>query len=83
MKVKLSKSAKKDIKKLDKDTRERVYKEIRLFRQGFTGIARLKGHKNIGKIKIGNYRIRYEIDRENKIATITEVILRKDAYRDL
>jgi len=46
MKVKLSKSAKKDIKKLDKDIRNRVYKEIRLLRQRVTGMTRLKGDKN-------------------------------------
>lgn len=83
MKVKLSKSAKKDIKNLHKDIRKRVYKEIGLLRQGVTGITRLKGHKDRGKIKVGNYRVRYEIDRKTKTATITEVVLRKDAYRDL
>jgi mRNA interferase RelE/StbE len=83
MKVKLSKSAKKDIKKLDKDIRNRVYKEIRLLRQRVTGMTRLKGHKDRGKIKVGDYRVLYEIDRKNKIANVTEVILRKDAYRDL
>ena len=83
MKVIVMKSAKKDIKKLDRDTRKRVEQEIKLLRQGKAPITALSGHRDSGKIKAGNYRVRYDIDRKEKLIKITEVILRKDAYRDL
>jgi mRNA interferase RelE/StbE len=77
------KSAKKDLKKLDRDTRKKVEEEIKLLRQGKARITTLSGHKDSGKIKIGNYRIRYDIDRKEKLIKVTEITLRKDAYRDL
>ncbi|OQA15235.1 MAG: Plasmid stabilization system protein [bacterium ADurb.Bin363] len=83
MKVIVMKSAKKDMKKLDRDTRKKIEKEIRLLRQGTARITALSGHRDSGKIKVGNYRVRYDIDRKEKLIKITEVILRKDAYRDL
>jgi mRNA interferase RelE/StbE len=81
MKVKLTKSAKKDVNKLDKNIKKQVYDEIRLLRQGKTPIITLAGYKTTGKIKLGDYRIIYEIDKKNKRINITDVILRKDAYK--
>jgi len=83
MKVIVMKSAKKDMKKLDNDTRKRVEKEIKLLRQGKARVTTLTGHKDSGKIKVGNYRVRYDIDRKNKIIKVIAVTLRKDAYRDI
>ncbi|HPZ08652.1 MAG TPA: type II toxin-antitoxin system RelE/ParE family toxin [Candidatus Eremiobacteraeota bacterium] len=81
MKVKLTKSAKKDVNQLDKDIKKRIYTKIRLLRQGKIPIITLKGHKTTGKMKMDDYRIIYQIDKKNKIINITDVILRKDAYK--
>ncbi len=83
MKVQITKSARKEINNLDKDIKKKVNKEIRLIRQGKGRITLLKGSKYEGKIKVDNYRIRFELDRKNKIILITGVPLRKEAYRDL
>ncbi|MEQ8167462.1 MAG: hypothetical protein ABRQ38_01085 [Candidatus Eremiobacterota bacterium] len=43
----------------------------------------LKGSKTEGKIKVDNYRIRFELDLKNKVILITGVPVRKDACRDM
>ena len=83
MKVQITKTARKEINKLDKEIKKKVNKEIRLIRQGKARITLLKGSKSEGKIKVDNYRLRFELDRKNRIVLITGVPLRKDAYRDM
>jgi len=83
MKVRFTKSAKKDLKLLNKEIRKKVDKEIKLLKTGKARIIKLSGLSLEGKIRVGNYRVRYEIDMKNKIITITGILLRKDAYRNL
>ena len=79
MKVKLSKSAKKDIKKLDKNIRKKVYKEIELLRQGKTRIVKLKGYADTGRVRVDDYRILFRLDKD--VLILIAVLKRKDAYR--
>jgi mRNA interferase RelE/StbE len=83
MKIRFTKSAKKELKELDKETKKKVNEEINLLREGKTRIVKLSGLRNEGKIKVGNYRVRYEIEMKDKSILITGVLLRKDAYRNL
>lgn len=83
MRVQITKSGRKEINKLDKDIKKKINKEIGLLRQGKGRITLLKGSKSQGKIKVDNYRIRFELDKKNKVILITGVTMRKDAYRDL
>jgi len=45
------------------------------------GCVKLKGHENEYRIRIGDYRIRYEIDDEESIVLLLHCSHRKDAYR--
>ncbi len=46
-----------------------------------SGCKKLKGGKNLWRIKIADYRVVYEIDDQGKIIIIVLVRHRKDAYR--
>ena len=46
------------------------------------GALKLKGH-SFWRIRIGDYRVLYEIDDGERIVSIMSVCHRKDVYRDL
>lgn len=45
------------------------------------GCKKLVGSKNRWRIRIGNYRILYEIDDDLKLIDVFRIAHRKDAYR--
>ena len=45
------------------------------------GVKKLVGSRNDGRIRIGEYRIIYEIDDTAKTVTVLQVGHRRDAYR--
>jgi len=47
-----------------------------------SGVLKLKGH-SFWRIRIGDYRVLYEIDDGERIVSIMSVCHRKDVYRDL
>ena len=45
------------------------------------GVRKLKGHKHYYRIRVGNYRIVYEIDDETRVVTVTRIRHRREVYR--
>jgi len=45
------------------------------------GVVKIKGADNEYRIRIGNYRVRYEIDDEDLIILLLQCKHRKDVYR--
>ncbi len=43
----------------------------------------MAGHKGLFRIRVGDYRILYEIDDTDHVVTVTRVRLRGSAYRGL
>jgi mRNA interferase RelE/StbE len=46
------------------------------------GCVKLKGHDNEYRIRIGNYRVRYEIQDQEGIVLLLHCKHRKDVYRE-
>jgi mRNA interferase RelE/StbE len=46
-------------------------------------IKPIKGHSDLYRIRIGDYRVLFTIDRPKKIVIITTIAHRKRAYRSL
>jgi mRNA interferase RelE/StbE len=46
-----------------------------------SGVKKLKGFENEYRIRVGDYRVRYEIDDENLIVIVLHCSHRKDVYR--
>ncbi|MBE9231652.1 type II toxin-antitoxin system RelE/ParE family toxin [Cuspidothrix issatschenkoi LEGE 03284] len=46
-----------------------------------SGVKKLKGFKNEYRIRVGDYRVRYEIDDENLTVIVLHCSHRKDVYK--
>ncbi|WP_193196190.1 type II toxin-antitoxin system RelE family toxin [Nostoc sp. MG11] len=81
--VVISKSVQKQIDNLPNDVIERVIEKIQnlALEPRPDGIVKLKGSDNEYRIRIGDYRVRYEIDDENQLVQILQCKHRKDVYR--
>lgn len=47
-----------------------------------SGAKKLKGYQNEYRIRIGDYRVRYEVDEGESVVIVLNCRHRKDAYRD-
>lgn len=81
--VVISKSVQKQIDNLPNDVIERVIEKIQNLASEPRpdGIVKLKGADNEYRIRIGDYRVRYEIDDESQLVEILQCKHRKDVYR--
>jgi mRNA interferase RelE/StbE len=81
--VLLERSAEKDLSRLSSETHGRVIRAI----QGLAanprpaGCRKLAGGKNDWRIRVGDYRIIYEIADEIRIVRINRVRHRREVYR--
>ncbi len=46
-------------------------------------IRKLKGHPDVFRVRIGDYRVLYSVDDENHIVRITMIVHQKKAYRSI
>ncbi|MEH1888341.1 MAG: type II toxin-antitoxin system RelE/ParE family toxin [Nostoc sp.] len=79
----ISKSVQKQIDNLPNDVIERVIEKIQnlALEPRPDGIVKLKGSDNEYRIRIGDYRVRYEIDDQSQLVQILQCKHRKDVYR--
>ena len=80
--IRIKQSALKEIEKIDKPTRFRIVKAIdELAENPHVGKA-LKGHlSGLRRIRVGNYRIVYEINQGEVLVLVLRVSHRSQAYR--
>lgn len=80
-----AKSARKELENLPRPVSKRVLARIELLqinpRPG--GVAKLRGEKNLWRIRVGDYRVIYSIHDAEKLVDISIVRHRRDVYRDL
>jgi len=77
-------SAEKDMRRLPRDVRERVTSAILELREEPRppGVLKLKGKSEEGwRIRVGDYRVVYQIDDTARQVTIYRVRHRRDVYR--
>lgn len=81
--VVISKSVQKQIDNLPNDVIERVIEKIQnlALEPRPDGIVKLKGFDNEYRIRIGDYRVRYEIDDQSQLVQILQCKHRKDVYK--
>lgn len=82
MRINFVKSAEKELRKLDKRLNRRLLEKIRKlgndpYGQDSQKLAGGKGYR----IRLGDYRIVYIIDKLNKLVTIIKIGHRRDVYR--
>ncbi|MBW1683082.1 MAG: type II toxin-antitoxin system RelE/ParE family toxin [Deltaproteobacteria bacterium] len=78
----LERRAERDLKRLPPDVFQRIIPFLKALSQDPkpAGCRKLVGSKNDWRIRVGDYRIIYEIDTKEKTVSVMRVRHRKDAY---
>jgi len=81
--VKFKRSAEKDLRRLPKDVIKRVFTKIEELKQNALPMQaiKLRGTERIYRIRVGDYRIIYEVDVKTKTIVIHYIRHRKEVYR--
>jgi mRNA interferase RelE/StbE len=76
-------SAAKEFRSLPTEIKHRVASAVETLRKDphQTGARKLHGHKMLYRIRVGQYRIVYEMHDERKVIRITRVRHRREVYR--
>ncbi len=76
-------SAAKEFRALPSDIKLRVGGAIDALEQNPrpAGVRKLAGHTNLYRIRVGVYRVVYEINDKNLLVRVTRVRHRREAYR--
>ena len=82
-KIDISNQAERDLKRLSTDLFERIVPEIKALALNPRphGCAKLAGSKHDYRIRVGDYRVLYEIADQVRIVRILRVRHRREAYR--
>ena len=78
----IPKAVQKQLNSLSQKIRLRLLAEIRLLKDNPrpNGVKKLKGYENTYRIRIGSYRVIYEIKDREMIILVLSSVHRKDAY---
>lgn len=78
----IPKPVQKQLDDLPEKQRERILNDIRLLADvpRPSGVKKLKGYENMYRIRVGSYRVIYEIQDQEMLVLILSSIHRKDAY---
>lgn len=79
----LERGAEKDLKRLPDEIFRRVVNRIKTLSENPkpSGCRKITGSKNDWRVRIGDYRIVYEIDEKAKAVKIMIIKHRREAYR--
>jgi mRNA interferase RelE/StbE len=79
-----ARSARKELEKLPPQYHIRILEKIGALASAPrpTGSIKLKGDESLWRIRIGDYRVIYEIDDLRRVVDIAVIRHRKDVYRD-
>ena len=79
----LTRAARKDLDRLPKEVLERADATILALADQPRpfGSEKLQGFENLCRIRLGKYRILYEIDKATSVVTIARIAHRKSVYR--
>lgn len=79
----IANSAKRDLRRLNPDLQRRI--SVRLDALKSTsrpaGASKLHDRENQWRIRVGDYRIIYEIDKDERLVVILRIKHRREAYR--
>ncbi|MBO1351380.1 MAG: type II toxin-antitoxin system RelE/ParE family toxin [Hormoscilla sp. GUM202] len=78
------KPVQKQLDRLPDDVRDRIIEKIVALAENPRpqGVIKLKGYDREYRIRIGDYRVRYEIDDEESVVVLLHCQHRRDVYRN-
>ena len=76
-------SAAKEFRSLGVGIKRRVALEIETLRKNprHRGARKLRGHKHLYRVRVGSYRVVYEIEDEMRLVRVTRIRHRREVYR--
>ena len=78
----IKKRAKKFIDKLPATDKRRVVEAIERLPEG-EDIKKLRGYEGVLRLRVGSYRVIYEVDNDRLIVTVIDAGNRGQIYKDL
>ena len=80
--VHLERSAERDLKRLSAEDFERVVASIRALADDPrpSGCRKLSGSRTDWRIRVGDYRVLYEVEDKDKVVNVMRVRHRREAY---
>lgn len=81
--VLLERRAERDLKRLEAKEFHRIIREIRALAENSrpAGCRKIAGSESDWRIRIGDYRVIYEIDEKAKVVRVMRARHRREAYR--
>ena len=81
--VYLERGVQKDLDNLPRDRFDQILSEIKLLADNPrpVGCRKIMGSKSDWRIRIGDYRVIYEIDNKSKVVRVMRVKHRREVYR--
>ena len=81
--IAFARAARKELEELDATLVGRIFPKIKALAQEPrpAGCRKLRGEKYLWRIRVGDYRVVYSLDDENRSVDIIAVRHRRDAYR--
>jgi mRNA interferase RelE/StbE len=81
--IEWKKSTRKDLRKLPSATVDKIIEAVEDLAENpfLHGVEKLSGSEHAYRIRLGDYRIVYEVVAESKLVEIQRVRHRKDVYR--
>jgi mRNA interferase RelE/StbE len=80
-----ARSARKELDKLPPPQAERILKRIEnlISNPRPVGSVKLKGNDDLWRVRVGDYRVIYQIDDRKMLIDISIIRHRRDVYRDI
>ena len=78
-----ARSARKELQAPSRSVAERIFEKVEILAldPGPTGCKKLRGHSNLWRLRIGEYRVIYSIDDNKRVIDISVIRHRNEAYR--
>lgn len=82
--VELKPSARKDLDRLTGDAWERIKEKLLALRDDPRppGCTKLAGNEGAWRVRVGDWRVIYDIDDASRVVTVLRVKHRRDGYRN-
>jgi len=81
--IELTRAARRDLENLPKEARKRVDAKIQLLARNPYPRGTKKLESNLFRVRVGDYRILYQIESQRIVITVIRIRHRRDVYRSL
>lgn len=79
----LTPRARRDMRRLELSVRQRVFDALdRYVAERLGDVTKLRGSSDQWRLRVGDWRIRFRLDPDNRVIVVARVLHRSQAYRE-